>query len=172
MTDEAAPEARVRKYLTTHGLAFTGHSHPPVYTCEEAERLVPQLDGMRTKNLFLRDRKGKRHFLVVARPDQMVDLNALSNEIGSTRLSMASSERLQKYLGITPGAVSVLALLHDEDCAVEVIVDESIWSAQRILCHPMVNTSTFALSLESLRRIFELTGHDYRILALPERESV
>lgn len=172
MTGEAAPEVTVREYLTLHGLEFTGLSHPPVFTCEEAERLVPELDGARTKNLFLRDRKGERHFLVVSRPEQMVDLKSLSDEIGSTRLSMASPERLDRHLGIRPGAVSVLALLNDKDCAVEVVIDESIWSARTILCHPMVNTSTLVLSLESLRRLFELTGHDYRVLALPEREGV
>ena len=164
------PDA-VYRFLDSNAIAYERCDHPPVFTCEEAERLVPSLDGARTKNLFLRDRKGNRHFLVIARPEQTVDLKGLSDRIGSSRLSMASPERLKKHLGITPGSVSALALLHDKDCNVEVIVDESIWSRQSILCHPMVNTTTLVLAVESLRTLFGLTGHNYQVLALPEWET-
>ena len=160
----------VYEFLESHNIAYERCDHPPIFTCDQAEELVPWLNGARTKNLFLRDRKGKRHFLVVARPDQTVDLKALSEEIDSSRLSMASPERLLQHLGIEPGSVSVLALLHNTSNAVEVIIDESVWSSDNVLCHPMINTSTLVISLDALRILFGITGHRYSVLALPERE--
>src|SRR5512144_3301259 len=93
-------------FLAAHGIDAPRHSHPPVMTVAESERLVPRLPGAKTKNLFLRDKKGVRHFLVTVPHDLNVDLGALGLAIGAGRLGFASAERLQRYLGITPGSVS------------------------------------------------------------------
>ena len=89
-------------FLCRHGVAATRHEHPAVMTVEESERLVPKLPGARTKNLFLRDRKGKRHFLVTAAHDKAVRLDALGELLGAGRLSFASPERLQSIWGCSP----------------------------------------------------------------------
>jgi len=94
-------------FLGTHGLAPARHEHPPVMTVEESERLVPPLPGAKTKNLFLRDKKGARHFLVSVPHDLAVDLNGLGALLGAGRLGFASPERLAKHLGVTPGSVSL-----------------------------------------------------------------
>lgn len=159
----------VSDFLETHQIEFQRCEHPAVYTCEEADQLVPELPGARTKNLFLRDRRGKRHFLLIVRPEQTIDLRALSKQIESTPLSMASPERLKKHLGVEPGSVSFLSLIHEKSQAVEVIIDQAVWNASHITSHPMVNTATIVLSHRAVEQILQLTGHRYRVLSPPEK---
>jgi Ala-tRNA(Pro) deacylase len=100
-------------FLADHGIELQRFEHPPVMTVEESERLVPRLPGAKTKNLFLRDKKGARHFLVTVPYKVAVDLIALGVQLGAGRLGFASAERLMKHLGVTPGWVSLLALVND-----------------------------------------------------------
>ena len=138
-----------------------------MFTCEEATRLVPPLPGAEAKNLFLRDRRGKRHFLVAVAYEVAVDLTALSHVVGASRLSMASPPRLQRHLGVEPGAVSLLAVANDRDGAVEVIIDQELWRAEQLCCHPLVNTSTLVLARSDLARFLESTGHAPLIIPVP-----
>ena len=118
-------------FLHAHGIAPERHEHPPVMTVEESERLVPKLPGAKTKNLFLRDGKGRRHFLVTVAHDRAVDINALGAALDAGRLGFASPERLATHLGITPGSVSLLALVNDTKHAVEFVIDRGLWHAER-----------------------------------------
>src|SRR5438128_10840635 len=110
---------QLETFLAQHRIDAERHEHPPVMTVEESERLVPKLPGAKTKNLFLRDKKGARHFLVTVRHDLQIDLNALGAALDAGRLGFASPERLEKHLGVTPGSVSLLALVNDTAGAVE-----------------------------------------------------
>ena len=110
-------------FLALHGIRADRIEHPAVMTVEESERLVPPLPGAKTKNLFLRDRKGARHFLVTVAHDHPLDLDALGAVLGAGRLGFASPERLLKHLGVTPGSVSLLALVNDVAHAVEFVID-------------------------------------------------
>ena len=92
------------QFLAENGIEYDRHDHPAVYTVEEAGRLVPDLPAAKTKNLFLRDKKGQRHFLVIVPADKRVDIKALPGVVGSSRLSFGiSGSRLKKYLGAEPG---------------------------------------------------------------------
>jgi len=154
-------------FLGTHGLAPARHEHPAVMTVEESERLVPQLPGAKTKNLFLRDKKGSRHFLVSVPHDLAVDLNALGALLGAGRLGFASPERLAKHLRITPGSVSLLALFNDEARAVEFVLDRRLWEATAVQAHPLVNTATMVLPHDDLVRFLAATGHAPRVVDVP-----
>ncbi|MEP6609570.1 MAG: prolyl-tRNA synthetase associated domain-containing protein [Burkholderiaceae bacterium] len=156
-------------FLREHGIS--AQRHAAVTTVEESERLVPPLPGTKTKNLFLRDRKGVRHFLVTARHDLGVDLNQLGALIGAGRLGFASPERLQKYLGITPGSVSLLALCNDAAGAVEFVIDRALWDAPALHAHPLTNTATMIVSRRNLERFLAATGHVPRIVELPATRS-
>ncbi|MBX7142970.1 MAG: prolyl-tRNA synthetase associated domain-containing protein [Oligoflexia bacterium] len=153
--------------LNKNGIQYTRVDHPPVFTCEEAARVVPKLPGAETKNLFLRDGKGRRHFLLSVGSHKSVDLKALSKLLGVSGLSLASSERLAKYLGVTPGAVSLLALINDSSRQVELLVDEELWAAEAFLCHPLVNTSTLLIAKAGMGKFFELTNHSPMIINCP-----
>jgi Ala-tRNA(Pro) deacylase len=90
------------------GIPYRKTEHPPAFTVEQAETLYGHLPGAHTKNLFLRNKKGNRHYLVIVRSDKRVDLKALGGLLGEATLSFASPERLMRYLGVTPGAVTPL----------------------------------------------------------------
>ena len=158
-------------FLKQYGIAAPRHEHPVVMTVEESERLVPKLPGAKTKNLFLRDKKGARHFLVTVAHDQAVDLNALGVALGAGRIGFASPERLLKHLGITPGSVSLLSLVNDRDGAVEFVIDRALWTADAVQAHPLVNTATMVLAHADLERFLAATGHVPRVINLASVES-
>jgi Ala-tRNA(Pro) deacylase len=154
-------------FLRNHGITAARHSHPPVMTVEESERLVPKLPGAKTKNLFLRDKKGARHFLATVPHDLPVDLNALGSVLAAGRLGFASPERLAKHLGVTPGSVSLLALVNDTARAVEFVIDRALWDAPAVQAHPLVNDATMVLMHAELERFLAATGHAPRVIDVP-----
>jgi Ala-tRNA(Pro) deacylase len=154
-------------FLRDRGITATRHAHPPVMTVEESERLVPKLPGAKTKNLFLRDKKGARHFLVTVPQDLQVDLNALGSALDAGRLGFASPERLAKHLGITPGSVSLLALVNDAAAAVEFVIDRALWDAAAVQAHPLVNDATMVIAHAELERFLAATGHTPRVIDVP-----
>lgn len=155
--------------LQQHNIRYQRTDHAAVYTCEEADRLLPDLPGAKTKNLFLRDRKGKRHFLVVVSGEKSVDLKALAKTLGVNSLGLASPERLQKHLQLTPGSVSVLAVINDTDNAVELVIDQEIWQAKSLQCHPLVNTATLVMPMTELRRLLDILQRPAKIIEITEK---
>ncbi len=156
-------------FLAHHHVGAQRFEHPPVMTVEESERLVPDLPGAKTKNLFLRDRKGARHFLVTVPHDLAVDLDGLGVALGAGRLGFASPERLAKHLGIAAGAVSLLALVNDTEHAVEFVLDRRLWMAEAVHAHPLVNSATMVIPHADLERFLVATGHPARVIDVPGR---
>ncbi|MBI3144514.1 MAG: prolyl-tRNA synthetase associated domain-containing protein [Pseudogulbenkiania sp.] len=154
-------------FLDQHALCYLRFDHPPLFTCEDARRLTPDLPGTDAKNLFLRDAKGKRHILVVLPEYKSADLKALSAVLDAKGLTFASAERLMKYLGITPGSVLLLALINDTAHAVELVIDTALWEADALLAHPLVNTQTLAVPHETVARFLSLTGHTPHVMDMP-----
>ena len=148
-------------------IPYQRFDHPPVFTCEEASRLLPDLPAAKTKNLFLRDPKSERLFLVVSPEDHRVDLKALATMLGVKRLSFGSPERLDAVLGLTPGSVTLLAMVRDREKAVELVVDEAIWQAEQVQCHPLVNTATLIIRLDDVRRLLTHLDREAIVMRLP-----
>jgi len=166
--DTIAPLADICALLEKLGIRYQRSDHAAVYTCDEATQIVPTLPGARTKNLFLRDKKGRRHLLVVAAQDKRIDLRKLGEVIDAKGLMLASDERLARYLDVTPGAVSLLALCNDAAHGVELYVDRDVWAADAILAHPLVNTATLVIGHDGLERFLRETGHRARVIEMPE----
>ena len=145
--------------LSDLSIAYERIDHPAVYTSEEARRLVPQRSARAAKNLFLRDKKGKRHILLVIEDHKSVQFKAIEQQTGLSHLSMGSPERLMRYLGVTPGAVSLLALANDPEGKVELLVDKDLWTGEAIQAHPLVNTATLILSITDMERFINSTNH-------------
>ena len=157
----------IYEFLASHDIEFERHDHPPVFTVKDVKQLVSPLPGAKTKNLFFRDKKGNRHFLVVVPAVKQVDLKALPQAIGSSRLSFGSPDRLKKYLGVEPGSVSLLAVVNDLNKRVEVIIDESLWASDAFQFHPLVNTSTLVISRDGIARVLAATGHQAQVIDVP-----
>jgi Ala-tRNA(Pro) deacylase len=155
------------RFLADNRIEYQRYDHPAVYTVAEAKRLVPPLPAAKTKNLFLRDKKGNRHYLVVVPADKRVNIKELPRVLGANRLSFGSPARLRQYLGVEPGAVTIFAIFNDPKHEVELVVDQSLWQANAFQFHPLVNTSTLVISRENLDRFIAKTGHVARILKVP-----
>lgn len=153
-------------FLDRHDISYVRHDHPPVFTCEEELRHVPESGAARTKNLFLRDRRGKRHLLLVTLCTKSVRIADFAETAAADRLSFASPERLMKHLGVEPGAVTLLGLMNDAAHAVELYVDTDVWSAPSVHAHPLRNDATFVLSHADVTRFLAATGHQPRIVAV------
>ncbi|HIU71453.1 MAG TPA: prolyl-tRNA synthetase associated domain-containing protein [Candidatus Galloscillospira excrementipullorum] len=140
--------------------------HPAVFTIEEMERLGIALRGEVVKNLFLRDDKGRRHFLVLLPHDKAADLAALRTLLSSSKLSFASPERLMKHLGLTPGSVTVLGLLHEGAAPVEVLVDEELMTRPLLGVHPCDNTATLWITPQQLSLFLSSRGNAVTFAAI------
>jgi Ala-tRNA(Pro) deacylase len=152
-------EQSVRARLEELGIAFTRHEHPPVATVEEAMVHWGGIDATHCKNLFLRNQKGNRHYLVILTHSKKADLKAVAEQIGDGKLSFASPERLMTHLGLTPGSVSPFGLINDREHAVRVVIDRALKSAERLSFHPNINTVTFTVSAADFTRFIEACGN-------------
>ena len=139
--------------------------HPPVFTVEEAKALRGDLEGCHTKNLMLRNKKGKM-WLLVCREDLKVDLKALGKQLGAGRFSFASSERLMKYLGVIPGAVTPFAVINDHGGAVSVLLDRRALEQEPLNIHPLDNARTTTIAADGLLKFFEAVGHPPELVDL------
>jgi Ala-tRNA(Pro) deacylase len=166
--DQDKDEKALISFLDKHQIDYERFDHPPVYTVEDVNRLLPDVPAASIKNLFLRDGKGKRHFLVVMPGEKRLDIKALGKKSGIGRMSFGSKDRLQRFLGVTPGAVTLLAVINDPEGAVEVLIDETLWkTAPAFQFHPMVNTSTLVFSRQSVEQFLNATGRSFEILEVP-----
>ena len=145
--------------LKALGIAYTRHEHPAVATVEEAERHWAGIDAMHCKNLFLRNQKGTRHYLVILRHSKRADLRAIADQIGDGKLSFGSPERLMAHLGLTPGSVSPFGLIHNLDHQVRVVIDRDLKSADRVSFHPNINTVTLTLARADFEKFLADCGN-------------
>jgi Ala-tRNA(Pro) deacylase len=155
-------EARVLKVLDELGIGYTRREHPPVFTVEQAEKHWTDIQGAHCKNLFLRNKKGNRHYLVILLSRKQADLRGLNEKLNEDRLSFASPDRLHQYLGLEPGSVSPFGLINDRRKEVIVIVDQDLKNEDRVNFHPNVNTSTVGISAADFQRFLAWSGQTVR----------
>lgn len=153
-------------HLDQLGIAHRTVEHPSVFTVEEAKALRGNLPGHHIKNLFLRNKK-QEMWLVVALEDRAIDLKRLGEALGAGRFSFGSAERLERHLGVAPGAVTPLALINDAARSVRLALDRGLADGGPINAHPLVNTMTTALAPADLLRFFAATGHSPQWLDFP-----
>ncbi len=159
-------EQAVYDRLTQLGIPYERHDHPPVPTVEAAEQYWAGIDATHCKNLFLRNQKGNRHYLVVLLASKKADLRAVADQIGDGKLSFASPERLMKQLGLEPGSVSPFGLINDVDHAVRVVLDRDLKLAERVSFHPNVNTRTLVISGADFQRFLSACGNPVQYVSI------
>ena len=157
---------RVYDALDKLGIKYEVVEHEPVHTMEDMDRLGLPEKGTLCKNLFLRDAKGKRHFLVTADEKTKIDLKSLGRSLGAGTLSFASEDRLEKYLGLKQGSVSPFGLMNDTDHAVEFFIDKSLSRCKSLGIHPLENTATVFLSYKDLDKFLWSLDVDVMKVAL------
>jgi Ala-tRNA(Pro) deacylase len=168
MPDPASP---VYASLDALGITYETFTHPPVFTAEEADQHWAGIPGTRVKNLFLRNKKGDRHYLVILEISKQADLRQLVKVVGDDRLSFGSPERLMAYLGVTPGSVSPFGLIHDTKDAVRVIVDDDLRRVDRLIFHPNINTASLTISVADFERFLAAMGNSVRWVRLGQKSA-
>jgi Ala-tRNA(Pro) deacylase len=153
------PAGQVYATLDALGIVYEVHRHPAVFTAEEAAQHWNGIAGARVKNLFLRNKKGDRHYLVMLDIGKQADLRQLVKVIGDDRLSFGSAERLLAHLGVTPGSVSPFGLIHDVHHTVRVIIDDDLRGAERLILHPNINTASVAIGAADFERFLAARGN-------------
>ena len=153
--------------LDTEAIHYQRFDHPAVFTCAEASTLAPIPGSLASKNLFLKAGKTGRYLLLCLPASARLDLKALGELLAIKNLGFASAERLQATLGLTPGAVSLLAVVNDSAGLVDVMIDQTVAQQDTILCHPLVNTSTLAINTGDLLRFLDSRNHPPRVMSLP-----
>lgn len=159
-------EQKVLDVLTNLDIPFRRYEHPPVYTVEQAKRYWDDIPGIHCKNLFLRNKKATRHYLLIMEQSKKAELKALAQRLGEERLSFASDERLMRYLGLEAGAVSPFGLINDKQREVLVLIDEDVLGADMIYFHPNVNTATIGLSYTDFEKFLTYCGQKVKNLSL------
>src|SRR3989338_11209413 len=153
------------------GILYERFEPPAVFTCEESDRLCPPMPGAHTKQLLMRDKKGKRHVLLIVMHDKKVDIRELGKILEAKDLGFASPGRLKNLLGVEPGSVTPLGLIFDEKNEVEVIIDEDAWNIGQFRFHPLVNTATLVINRQGFEAFLQHTNHPHTVVH-HDREDV
>ncbi|EKE20804.1 MAG: YbaK/prolyl-tRNA synthetase associated region [uncultured bacterium] len=153
----------IYKILKDLGISFKEYNHPAVFTVEEALLHKGDIDGAKIKNLFLRNKKGDKHFLFITDAFKDIDLKKLSEVTMERKLGFASPERLQKYLKLTPGSVSPFGIINDESKEVTILLDkELLYNNDKLNFHPNINTSTIQISKDDFFKFLHWAGNEVR----------
>lgn len=151
--------------LAAMAIETTTLEHAEVFTVAESDAIHAALPGAHTKNLFLKDDKG-RLMLIVAKTSTTVDLKAASRKLGAGRFSFGKPELLFTVLGVTPGSVTAFAIANDTAQRVQMVIDEALMTHDSLNCHPLENTATTNIAREDLLRFIRATGHEPKIITL------
>lgn len=164
-------EESLKQWLAEHNIQYILHTHPAVFTVPEAKIHSGHIPGTHCKNLFLKNKKSGQLYLVTIPYDKRLDLNQFRKMIDAPKVRFAGPEDLLEFLGITPGAVSPIGLVNDTNNKVIFIVDEEIWNADEVCCHPNVNTETLQIPGLEFQKLTKATGTTMEIRKLPYLEA-
>lgn len=156
----------VQEFLNEKDIKYILHEHPAVFTCEEAELVCGDIPGLACKNLFLKNKKGKRYFLVILPADKRADLKKIGMLVEEKGISFANANILLEMLGLEPGGVSPFGLINDAQNAVEVFIDKEVYDAEILSFHPNRNTASLELSGEMFRKYLGVIGNEMEVLEL------
>jgi Ala-tRNA(Pro) deacylase len=165
------PAPAVYAALDALGISYERHEHPAVFTAADASQFWDPIPGVQCKNLFLRNKKGDRHYLVVVEIGKRVDLKDLVRTVADDRLSFGSAERLMAELGLTPGSVSPFGLINDADGSVRVLIDQDLKGADRLIFHPNINTASVVVSWGGLERFLATRANRVAVISLPAADQ-
>jgi len=148
------------------GISFEYHEHPPLATIHDAIIHWKDYNSGRCKNIFFRNHKGDRHYLVILEHLRQLDIHDLEKRLRQGKLTFASDQRLKKFLGVEPGSVSPFGLINDRERHVRLFIDEKLGEFERLAFHPNVNTSSIVVLKSDFLKFLDYTGISYEFIKL------
>lgn len=161
-------DPKLYSLLNELNIKFEYFEHPPAPTVEIASLYWKDLDSSHCKNLFFRNHKGNRHYLVILEHKQVLEIRNLEQKLKQGKLSFASPERMKKFLGVEPGSVTPFGLINDKDKHVYLFIDDNLKSSSKISFHPNINTASIVVSYKDFLRFIEYMGNGYEYVCLYE----
>lgn len=159
-------QSELYRLLEMISIEFEYHEHPPLATIEEAKIHWAYYNSGRCKNIFFRNHKGDRHYLVILEHLRQLNIKDLEKRLKQGKLTFASDQRLKKYLGVEPGSVSPFGLINDQEKHVYLFIDEKLKEFDRLTFHPNVNTASLVISRPDFIKFLEYTGNSYEFIRL------
>ena len=161
-------EIRVYDLLDSLGIDYDRVDHEEAMTMEICAAIDEVLEATICKNLLLCNRQGTAFYLLILPGNKVFKTSVLSKQIGSSRLSFASSEAMEELLDITPGSVSVMGLMNDHENRVQLLMDQDVLKGEYIGCHPCINTSSLRFrTADLIEKIIPAMGHTPTYVDLP-----
>ena len=168
MTSTPKNSDDLHKFFVELDIEVKTHEHEPVFTVAESQSLRDGMPGAHTKNLFLKDKKG-RYFLLTVLEDAAIDLKTVHQKIGAQgRVSFGKPEALMEFLGVVPGAVTAFGIFNDTDTNVTLVLDQKLMTHDTVNGHPLRNNATTAIAAADLVKFVEATGHELHVIELDE----
>ncbi len=147
-------------------IGYEVHEHQPLPTIEIAMEVWKDIDCTHCKNLFFRNHKGNRHYLVILESNHQLDIHDLEKRLKQGKISFASQKRMDKYLGVNAGSVSPFGLINDRENHVHVFLDQHLLNAEKISFHPNVNTASVVIAFDDFKKYMDWAGNTYEFLEL------
>ena len=167
---------QVLQILDNLEISYDIYEHPPVPTVEDALPYWNEIEAAHCKNLFFRNHKGNRHYLVIFKHNRQLIIRDLEQILKQGKISFASPKRMERYLGISGGSVSVFGILNDTENHVHLFLDAELLSAKKISFHPNENNATLVISFPSFIKFLKWSGNTYEFITLydakPENGSL
>jgi len=159
-------QPEVYRVLDELGIPFEYHEHLPTPTVDDARKYWTDTETTYCKNLFFRNHKGNRHYLVIMESSQDLNIHDLEKRLKQGKISFASDQRMQKYLGLQAGSVSPFGLINDTEHHVHVFFDNALQHAKKISFHPNDNRVSLILPAAGFWRYMDATKNGYDFVDL------
>ncbi len=166
-----ANRKKVLKYLKGLGISYEIYEHPPLDTIEIALQYWKDTDATHCKNLFFRNHKGNRHYLVIIKDTTPFNIHGLEKMLHQGKLSFASEKRMMKYLGVKPGSVSLFGLINDETHHVYVFLDEQLQKSEKVSFHPNDNTASVVIRFSDLMKFLKERQNEFEYINLTPEDN-
>lgn len=147
-------------------IQYEYHEHPPLATIEDARIHWVNYNSGRCKNIFFRNHKGDKHYLVILEHLQQLNIRDLEKRLKQGKLTFASDERLKKYLGVTPGSVSPFGIINDTEKHVHIFIDEKLRESDRLTFHPNINTASLVILQNDFIKFLRYSGNSFEYIRL------
>jgi len=162
-------DPRLYQILRDLEIYFDYYEHPEAPTVEDAIKHWEGIDSTHCKNLFFRNHKGNRHYLVILEHNNRLAIRDLEKMLKQGKLTLGSDRRLEKFMGLTAGSVSPFGLINDSDNHVHIFLDEKLKSAQKLSFHPNINTATLVIPYSDFMKFLDWSGNTYEFITLAEK---
>ena len=151
-------QERVFDFLQQQQIEYSFYTHPEAPTIEIARQYWHNDGSKHCKNL--------RHYLVVFDSEQSLAIHDLEQRLKQGKLSFASEQRMDRYLGLKPGSVSPFGLINDAENHVHLFLDKNLLNYPSLSFHPNDNRATVVISQEMFAKYLAAVGNSYEYIEL------